>query len=415
MRFSSNGSKSLSVLLSAVLAWNGGGAAFARAEQAEEPCLLLKVVSPRIPETTAREKMDPLPELLAETLRVRWIPAGLPRHAPGEDADTLPEPDAAALDELSGILADASRLMDAMETGEAALRLAEAESFSRRYRFGEAVRPFLAETFFRQGILFLWDGNSAECVERFARSRALRPGFSPDPALYSPTVQEAWTRAAERPVRPAELLVQSIPPGAEIYLEGNLAGTTPGRIQPDGIGPVRILVAKEGYLPEERVGQWLPGDSGLMEITLAADPASGLPDLLASDPGGEGAGRRLREISTRAGANRIAVLLFDVQEGKETLRVLSMGRGDRTAAVLGEMAWPEGEDGIEQVARKAAEMLASAGWPAKTAVTREKRPWYHTWWLWVVLVGVAAGVAAAGSGGGGGDSGSSSGTVGVIF
>lgn len=416
MRFSSSGSKALSVLLSALLAWNGGAAALAAgAEEAEEPALLVKVASPRIPETMARERMEPLPRLLAEKLRVRWIPADLRRQAPVKDADTLPEADPAARDELSGILAEVSGLMDAMETEEAVRRLENAESLARRYRFGEALRPFLAEILFRQGILFLWEGNSAEGVARFARSRALRPEFSPDPALHSPTVQEAWAHAADRPAMPAELLVQSNPPGAEIYLDGKPVGTTPGRVQPGRFGPIRIHVAKEGYLPEERIGQWLPGEHGMMEITLAADPASGIPDLLASDPGGEETGRRLREVSSGTGAVRVAVLLFDVLEGKETLRVLSMGRGDRTAAVLGETAWPEGEKGVEQVARKAAEMLASAGWPVKTAGTREKRPWYHNLWWWVVLVGVAAGVAAAGSGGGGGDSGSSSGSIGVDF
>lgn len=415
MRFTSSGSKALSVLLSVLLAGNGGAAAFAGTEEADEPCLLLKVASPRIPVTMARERMEPLPRLLAEKLRVRWIPSEHQRTGPIKDAEMVPEPEAAALDELSGILSDVSGLMDAMETGEAARRLAEAESLARRYRFGEALRPYLAEILFRQGILFLWEGNSAECVARFARSRALRPEFIPDPALYSPTVQEAWARAAERPSLPAELLVQSIPPGAEIYLDGNPAGRTPGRVQPGRFGPVRILVAKEGYLPEERIGQWLPGEHGMMEVTLAADPASGIPELLASDPGGEETGRRLREVSTRTGAVRMAVLLFDVLEGKETLRVLSMGRGDRTASDLGETAWPEGEGGVERVAQNTAEMLASAGWPLKTAGTREKRPWYHSVWWWVVLVGVAAGVAAAGGGGGGGDSGSSTGSIGVNF
>ena len=366
----------------------------------------------------AREAMAPIPGLLEELLEIRWVaPDG---GSGGMEISGGPgpyvEPEPIVLGDISRRIEEANRRMEEMETAEAARLLEDAETRSRKVRFGGVIRPYLAEIFFRQGVLHLWNGEEERCLERFARSRALRPEFSPEPALYSPPVREAWERMRDRPAGPAELLVQSLPPGAEIFLEERSVGVTPGKVRISREGPVRVRVELEGYHPGEKVTQWIPGDSGMIDFTLDRDPDSGVPGMLSADPEGEQAGLVLAEMAGRSGAARVAVLVYEVpQEGGPVLRVISLGPGDRTAATLGSVDWPEGKDQAERVAGEAAELLAKAGWPAKTAAGKRGRSWYHTWWFWAVMVAVAAGIAAAGAGGGGGGSGSSSGTIGVNF
>jgi hypothetical protein len=410
MRSTSNARKAFSVLLSATLLFQGSGASIARALDPPEPCVLLRLSAPEISLDEARDRLDALPGLLAERLRVRWVPHW--PAAPPAAGESFPEADAGALDEISRTIAAASRLMEGMETREASELLADAERSARRYRFGDATRLHLAEIFFRRGIVFLWEGDEEKGREMFARSRALRPEFFPEPALYSPAVRAAWALAASRPAPPAELLVQSLPPGAHIEVDGAKAGATPGRVQVRAGGPVRMRLALEGYRAEERVGQWLPGDSGLLEVTLARDPAADLPEVLPREPEGAATARILGEIAERSGASRVAVLILGGHEGRRSLRVVSMGRGDRAAALLGETPWPEREGAAGEVAGKAAWMLSAAGWPARMEDPRA--PWYRSWWAWTLLGAAVAGIAAAALSGGG-DSASSTGTIGVGF
>lgn len=418
MRSTSSACRALAVLLSTVLAVSGGMVPCARAEGEPEPCLLLKVSSRRIPVQVAREAMAPLPGLLEEHLGIRWVipDTGAMEAGKTEGQEPYPEPDSVALGKISRRIEEANRRMEEMETVDAARLLDEAEAQSRKLRFGEVIRPYLAEIFFRQGVLSLWIGEEDRCLERFARSRTLRPDFSPEPALYSPSVREVWERSRERPAGPAELLVQSLPPGGGIFLEGRNVGVTPGRVQVPREGPIRVRVELEGYHAGEKITQWLPGDSGMVEFTLERGSDSGVLAMLADDPEGAQTGRALAEMASRAGAARVAVLVYDMPRGENpVLRVISLNPGNPTAELLGAVGWPEGERAAEQVAEGTARILAKAGWPAKTAVRKRGRPWYHTWWFWTVMVTVAAGIAAAGAGGGGGGSGSSTGTIGVTF
>jgi len=419
MRSTSSGSRALAALLSTILVVTGGAVPCAQGEGAPEPCLLLKIASRGIPVPVAREALAPFPKLLEERLAIRWVPpASAEEKSPkAEVANLFPEPSPAVLGEISRDLEEASRRMDEMETAAAERLLRDAERRSRQVRFGPVIRPYLAEIFYRQGILFLWNGEDDRCIERFSRSRALRPEFSPEPALYSPAVREAWERSGEHPATTADLLVQSMPPGGEIFLDGRRAGVTPGKVSISPAGPVRIRVELEGYRAEERISQWLPGDSAMVEFSLDRDPVADLPGVLDADPEGVSTGRLLAGMARQAGAIRVAVLAYEAREGQPTpvLRVLSLNLEDSRAKVLGEVPWVSGEGSIERIVEQAATILANAGWPTKTPSRKRSRPWYHTWWFWTVMVTVVAGVAAAGAGGGGGSSGSSTGTIGVTF
>jgi len=381
-----------------------------------EPCLLLKVSDSSIPLDMAKTRLDALQLHLGKGLHVQWVSPDAPVEAGQETEDLFPLADETALRAISALLGEGFRHMDRMETGAAAEKLSEAEALARSFRLGETTKPYLAEVFLRRGILFLWEGEPEKAEEMLARSRQLRPDFVPDPAMFSPLFLDAWRRSGERPPPHAELLVTSLPPGATIYRNGEETGTTPGRVRVSGSGPVRIQVHAEGYLQGGRVGQWLPGDFETLDFSLVRDRNAALAETLSSSPDGKEAGPLLSRMLTETGARRAALLLLEEVRERPVLQVLSQAQGEDVPVVLGKVGWPEGDEYDEQVAASTLEMLKDAGWPVQSGTDMAGSPWYHRWWVWVLVgvatVGIATGI---GGSGGGGDSGSSTGTIGVNF
>jgi hypothetical protein len=415
MTYTSSVRRPLALLLCLALAMQGTAASAAAAGPTVESCLLLKYIAPSVPDSFARERMAQIPSLLSEDLGVRWVPLPAPEAASRDPKSLFPEADDASIERISGKIAEALRRMDLMETREAKALLDEAESEARKFRLGEATRPLFAEIFLRRGLLNLWEGNPGKGEEMFARSRVLRPGFSPDPGLFSPTFRDAWSKAAKRQAPGADLLVHTIPPGASVHLDGKPAGNTPGRIKVSSFGPVRVRIVLAGYQDVEKAGQWLPGDSEAVEIVMVRDRAATLGELLTASPDGRGCGPLVAELAAAAGASRVALLVLSGTEGEPVARVLTSGKGDSDPVVLGEFAWPSGEEGAKEAAGRTARLLLGAGWPAAGGSKGDAgSAWYHKWWVWL-LIGAAAVGVAAGAGGGGGGGGGSTGTIGVTF
>lgn len=416
MRFTLRKRKSIALVLSVILLQSTGGIPPALAVSPPEPCILLKLSVASIPPKEAKNRLDTLQILLENGLHVRWVSPKPVDDLVQETPDAFPVADEEALEAIAKQLEEAIRHMDRMETEAAAAVLSDTEKRARSFRFGENMRSYLAEIFLRRGMLFLWAGESGNAEEMLARSRALRPEFSPDPAMFSPTFLDSWMRAGARLPLQAELLVTSLPPASKIYLDGAEAGTTPGKIRVTRQGPVRIRVVTEGYLPDERTGQWLPGDFDSLEFFLVPDRTSVLEEILSSSPDGKEAGPILSRMIVETGAVRAALLLLEEGTAGPALRILSQEREQNMPIMLGTVEWRGGDAGTGQVAASTVEMMKKAGWPSRDKKDVALSPWYHKWWFWTMVGAVAVGVAAglAGSNGGG-DSGSSSGTIGVDF
>jgi hypothetical protein len=416
MRSTSSRRSAVALLLCGTLLWRSTPTvAGTEAGASTEPALLLKYAAPDLPDRSAREALDPIPAIVAKELRIRWLPVPLDPSGNGPPPAEIPVPDDAALRRISGKVSRASERMDRVESAAASLLLEEAEKECRSYRFTEATRPFLAEIFLRRGILRLWEGKVSDAEALFSRVRALRPGFTPDPALFPPQVLSAWEAIRNRPVPEAELLVESLPSGAEIFVDGERRGVTPARVRTKNIAPVRIRVSHPGYRGAETAGQWLPGDTEILRFSLPGDRVARLGELLAgaAQGTGGGAGPLVEELSAAAGTARVAILMLEKDARGEGIRArLYAGRpASLDPALLGETAFPEGKRGAEISGKWVADTLAADGWPR---AERMERPWYKSPWIWGVLlsVGVAAALVA---GGGGGSGGSSGGAVAVIF
>jgi hypothetical protein len=416
MKFTSSAPRRLSILMAAVLLLEGGVPATAELPRdGPEPCLLLRFAVSSLPEDTARDWMDDMPARLGAMLRVRWIPPPASGETSREGREPpLPTPE--ALDRASRMIAEARRRLERMEMKAAGDLLSRADGLAREFRMTEAIRPLHAEIFLLRGIMLLWERDAAGAVDMFARSRALRPDFSPDPALFSPTVREAWIRAGERPPPEAEIIIRSLPPGAAILVDGEPRGVTPGRVTVRTAEPVALRIEHPGFRPFERIGRFLPGDAEIVEAVLAGDMMAALGEMLARPLEGGAAASILRDVSDATKASRIALLVLVVRDGAPCLDVFSFARGASGPDLLGRVDWIGGKDGAAAAAAAAARLLVSAGWPSAETEDGGEMRWYRKRWFWgmvgVVIVGIA--LAVGGSGGGGSAEGSA-GTVSVTF
>lgn len=417
MRSTSSRRSAVALLLCGTLLWRSAPTvAAAEAGASTEPALLLKYAAPDLPDRSARQALDPIPAIVAKELRIRWLPVPLEPSGKDPAPVEIPVPDDAALRRIAGMVSRASDQMDKVEGAAAERILQEAEKECRSYRFTDATRPFLAEIFLRRGILRLWEGKASDAEALLSRVRALRPGFIPDPALFPPQVLSAWEAIRERPVPEAELLVESLPSGAEIFVDGERRGVTPARVRTKNIAPVRIRVSHAGYRDAEATGQWLPGDTEILRFSLPGDRVARLGELLAGAAQGKGggAGPLVEELSAAAGTARVAILMLEKEAGGDGLRArLYAGRpSNQDPALLGETSFPEGKRGAEISGKWVADTLAAEGWPR---AERPERPWYHSPWFWGIALCVGVAAAFGAGGGGGGSGGSSGGTVAVNF
>jgi len=417
MRSTSSRRSAVALLLCGALLWRSAPpVAAAEAAASREPALLLKYAAPDLTDRSARQVLDPIPAIVAKELRIRWLPVPLEPSGKDPSAGEIPVPDDAALRRIAGTVSRASEQMDKVESAAASLLLEEAEKECRSYRFTEATRPFLAEIFLRRGILRLWEGKASDAEALLSRVRALRPGFTPDPALFPPQVLSVWEAIRHRPVPEAELLVESLPSGAEIFVDGERRGVTPARVRTKNIAPVRIRVSHPGYRDAETTGQWLPGDTEILRFSLPGDRVARLGELLAGAAQGKGggAGPLVEELSTAAGTPRVAILMLEKGATGVGLRArLYAGRpASMDPALLGETSFPEGKRGAEISGKWVADTLAADGWPR---AERPEKPWFKSPWLWGILLTLGVAAALGAGGGGGGSAGSSGSTVAVNF
>ncbi len=417
-RFLNRATRSLAPFLAVLLAMSanvrGAAAQGPGPDAGEERCLLLKYAAPGVPDGTVSRWDAGLREGIARRLSVRWVDIGEelrderrgPAFREAGDAD---------LARLSEMLAEVARAMEIYETEKAKSLLVRAEGEARRLRAGGRTAPFLADIFLKKGVLLHWEGDPAGAELQFGRVRVLLPDFRPDPAIFSPGVRETWEGAARKKPPDAEILVRSIPPGAEVSLAGVARGRTPLRIGIAGTSPVEIRVGSAGYRTAVWSGQWLPGDADAIDVELRHDPYSRLGEALGRGDESAASGY-LGEISKACGVSRIAILVVSQEAGRQTVRVLSWNEGAAKALAAWESAADGGGEASSASAGTVADRLAASGWPQRPDGSPAGRPWYHKALPWILIGAVVIGVAAGlGGGGGGGNSGGSTGTVDVNF
>ncbi|HEY5997332.1 MAG TPA: PEGA domain-containing protein, partial [Candidatus Deferrimicrobiaceae bacterium] len=279
--------------------------------------------------------------------------------------------------------------------------------------FGEATRPLLADVFLKMATISLWDDDPGKATASLAKARSLHPGFEPDPALYSPRFRELWAGAGSGLPAEAEILIESVPPGARIFIDRQERGVTPRRLKLPAAQSVDLRLEHPGYRASASTRQWLPGDSERIEVLLDGDREARLAAFLENPaPRIPEAAPIVSEMAAEYGSGRIAILMLDRKPAGEEVRILAASASDPVPRTLGTIRIADSGEGMSTAASGSASLLAGDGWPVRPGepAIRTGRPWYHSWWFLTGVGLLAAGTAVALSRGGGDDGASSTST-----
>jgi hypothetical protein len=101
-----------------------------------------------------------------------------------------------------------------------------------------------------RGRIELAAGRADAAAAAFGEAAAAAPDLQLDEGEYPPEVIKAYQEARQRAqaAPPRELTVQSVPPGADVELNGRLWGRAPARLKLPP-GRCRLLVTRPGYEP----------------------------------------------------------------------------------------------------------------------------------------------------------------------
>jgi len=134
--------------------------------------------------------------------------------------------------------------------GEESYEAGEYES--ARDRFETALEglddnDMRARCYERLAFVYAAFGLSEEVYDAFAESLRLDSSLVLDPEVVSPKVYEFYARARNDIVREGILVVNSDPPGAMVYLDGEPVGEAPVKAEHVAVGEYLLKVVKRGY------------------------------------------------------------------------------------------------------------------------------------------------------------------------
>lgn len=413
MRSTSNAHRSIATLLAALQLLLGPVWAHAEAASVgKDNVVLIRLAGAGVDDESARSVVASLSERLAVNLAVKFVSPTLPP----EIVDTGPaaDPETSAR-ESRDALARAVRQMEQAEIEPALASLEESLKAHRIFllaRGGTGPDQTAGEILFRLGVVRLWKGDRSGAVDAMRRSRVFRHDFSPDPAIFSPEVVGAWRDAGEGTATSA-VVVTSVPPGAEIAVNGRPVGKAPLRVTvPPGRFP-EISASTPGYRTRVVRKAWLPGEIDSVELSLSVDPRSELVEKVARSIDDPAIPDLLARIAMLSGTSRVLAAVVRGNGAEREVVMIGVGTGGgKGSQVVPVRIVTRGAKSVdsEEVAAK----LVAAGWPQAPAGEAE-RPWYRSWWLAAGAVVVVIIAALSGGGGGGSGGTSSTGTIGVTF
>ena len=298
---------------------------------------------------------------------------------------------------LARIAALASNVDDSSESDDAATiegqrRLALAEDAFSRFDYAgattqisealEVMRPLALRASGRQQIaavhlqlahVLLVHGERGAAIEELRTCLHLDPECAPDPARHPPelvALRETAAAANQRDM--AALSIETVPPGADVILDGRERATSPHRWGDVPPGRHYVALRRDGFVDEVHVVNVAAGEPTNRRFTmsLGAPSARASAALRALQERGPRAEQRWRREATRI-ANA------------DVLLALRSGQGAATIGAFDARGEPLGDESEASGANTAVQFLDNVLPPPSV-------PFYSEWWFWLpVGLGVA--------------------------
>jgi PEGA domain len=257
------------------------------------------------------------------------------------------------------------------------------------------VTRLLVDVNLLAGVVQADRGDTAHALEAFGVVRRLDPERTAlDPGSYRPRVVALYAQAAAVEARRARLDVVTDPAGAEVWIDGRRAGTSPLSATLEA-GPHYVGAVAEGNAPRLERPVLRAGQDSRLSLLLSRSPPEeraqkARADLLAGRLGWDRGPAAL----AAAASLDLVVLVRDGGDGPEAAVY------DARAGALG-VFMPAAP--VEPVLVALATALAAPPAPVASLVGGKGRerdapppaaaPWYRSWWLAPPLLAVGAAVA----------------------
>ena len=170
-----------------------------------------------------------------------------------------------------------------VDDGDYTRAIAELEGVAIELEFVGAAPSDIASAYFYLGFALAIEVSDDEARLAFREAQQQDPLFRPSAGRFPPRVMSLWEDARIMEVPPelpavelaGTLRVTSTPPGATVYVAGQLRGETPVDVSDLPAGDHRITLVLEDHEPDVRVVALAPGQPELVDVELEESGGAG--------------------------------------------------------------------------------------------------------------------------------------------
>ena len=175
------------------------------------------------------------------------------------------------------------RSIQLVDDGDYTQAIAELEGVAIELESVGAAPSDIASAYFYLGFALAIEVSDDEARLAFREAQQQDPLFLPSAGRFPPRVMSLWEDARTMEVPPelpavelaGTLRVTSTPPGATVYVAGQLRGETPVEVRDLPAGDHRITLVLEDHEPDVRVVALAPGQPELVDVELEESGGAG--------------------------------------------------------------------------------------------------------------------------------------------
>ncbi|MBX3275112.1 MAG: PEGA domain-containing protein [Sandaracinaceae bacterium] len=312
--------------------------------------------------------------------------------------------------EVEDGLAELDSVADMVRTGDAAYAFQRADELIELFERNlvRVRREQLIDAYMLSAVGRCRAARRRECEQRMGEVIAWREGLTYDDARYGAGFREVFDRARVRATSGGRgtLFVETVPPGAEVYVDGRSYGPSPARV--DGLlaGAHYITIKEVNHLRHMVRAEVRGGRETRERVVLEPNPQA---QLVAS----EAVQQRLRgEVGEPRAQRTVQSVGRELGTTQLIVGVLRPAAGDRVHVQLylyhmvtqhlqaqAEATLSIDEAGIARGAELAQELYRGVDLeggieapPDDTVIVAPTPEVYEQWWFWTAIGGVALAV-----------------------
>lgn len=311
-------------------------------------------------------------------------------------------------------LAELDSLADMIRTGDARRAYQRADELIRVFEANllRIRRAQLVDAYMLSAIGRCQAGRARECTARMREVLAFREGLEYDVERYGEESRDVFDRARLSVTNGhrGDLVVETDPPGAEIYIDGQSYGPSPIRAEALLEGGHYVTIKEVGHLKQIIRAEVQGNRDNVSSITLTPNPGAELigservQDGLRAELGEQRAGDFIRRLGSSLRTRQVIVGVLRPDGGRVQVHLYLYHMTTYLLQAEQEVTLSVDEAGVAEVAAATTRLyegvdlhggIEAPDDPDDPLIAGPQPEFYEQWWFWVAAVGGAVVVASA--------------------